>query len=296
MGQARKGLKRRGTRVPLGCCDRRGLDGAWLQPRGGARRHRAGRRAWACTRPRSCSSRSSRCSSSRPRSITSTRPIPDCGTTFSWCTRAFGPWVGWMAGWAVLAADIIVMANLADIAGLYSWILVGQDAPSKLAVMTVGVIWMVAMTVHRATSASRPRRGRSTGCSRWSSFTLALFAVVALYKVATMNISGELTPVARVVQPVQPLPERAGRPASSSASSSTGGGTRPSTSTRSRPIRRRAPARPRSSRRSCCSASTCSSAWRRRPTTASASSRPTATTCSRALGKDVFGLAAATSC
>ena len=25
---------------------------------------------------------------------------PDCGTTFSWCTRAFGPWVGWMAGWA----------------------------------------------------------------------------------------------------------------------------------------------------------------------------------------------------
>ncbi len=57
---------------------------------------------------------------------------PDCGTTFSWCTRAFGPWVGWIAGWAVLAADIIVMANLADIAGLYSWILVGQDAPSKL--------------------------------------------------------------------------------------------------------------------------------------------------------------------
>src|SRR3978361_808659 len=54
---------------------------------------------------------------------------PDCGTTFSWCTRAFGPWVGWMAGWAVLAADIIVMANLADIAGLYSWMLGGQGAP-----------------------------------------------------------------------------------------------------------------------------------------------------------------------
>src|SRR5262245_25930819 len=71
---------------------------------------------------------------------------PDCGTTFSWCTRAFGPWVGWMAGWAVLAADIIVMANLADIAGLYSWILVGQDAPSMFAVMVVGVLWMIAMT------------------------------------------------------------------------------------------------------------------------------------------------------
>jgi hypothetical protein len=24
---------------------------------------------------------------------------PDCGTTFSWATRAFGPWAGWLGGW-----------------------------------------------------------------------------------------------------------------------------------------------------------------------------------------------------
>ena len=24
----------------------------------------------------------------------------DCGTTFSWVTRAMGPWFGWMGGWA----------------------------------------------------------------------------------------------------------------------------------------------------------------------------------------------------
>ena len=118
---------------------------------------------------------------------------PDCGTTFSWCTRAFGPWVGWMAGWAVLAADIIVMANLADIAGLYSWILVGQDAPSRLAVMTVGIIWMIAMTyiVYVGIEASARTQYGLLGMEL---LTLAIFSVIAIYKVATMNIRGEITP------------------------------------------------------------------------------------------------------
>jgi amino acid transporter len=44
---------------------------------------------------------------------------PDCGATFTWATRAFTPRVGWMGGWGVLAADIIVMASLAQIAGQY---------------------------------------------------------------------------------------------------------------------------------------------------------------------------------
>ena len=43
---------------------------------------------------------------------------PDCGTTFTWATRAFGPRAGWMGGWGIIAADVIVMANLAQIAGL----------------------------------------------------------------------------------------------------------------------------------------------------------------------------------
>src|SRR6187401_3207419 len=28
--------------------------------------------------------------------------MPDSGTTFTWATRAFGPWVGWIAGWGLL--------------------------------------------------------------------------------------------------------------------------------------------------------------------------------------------------
>ena len=42
---------------------------------------------------------------------------PDCGTTFTWAARAFGTRTGWMGGWGIIAADVIVMANLSQIAG-----------------------------------------------------------------------------------------------------------------------------------------------------------------------------------
>ena len=48
---------------------------------------------------------------------------PDCGTTFTWGTRAFGPKTGWMGGWAIVAADVLVMASLAQVAGQYVFLL-----------------------------------------------------------------------------------------------------------------------------------------------------------------------------
>src|ERR1700692_5077346 len=36
------------------------------------------------------------------------RADPDCGTTFAWGTRAFGPYIGWMGGWAVAATELLV--------------------------------------------------------------------------------------------------------------------------------------------------------------------------------------------
>ena len=42
---------------------------------------------------------------------------PDCGTTFTWATRAFGPKTGWLGGWGIIAADILVMSSLAQVAG-----------------------------------------------------------------------------------------------------------------------------------------------------------------------------------
>jgi amino acid transporter len=75
---------------------------------------------------------------------------PDCGTTFTWATRAFGPKTGWMGGWGILAADLLVMASLAQVAGQYVFLLfnnksIGGNASSGW-VLLVGVIWIVVMT------------------------------------------------------------------------------------------------------------------------------------------------------
>ncbi|MGW1729265.1 APC family permease [Streptomyces sp. NPDC002306] len=40
----------------------------------------------------------------------------DCGTTFSWVTRAMGPWVGWLGGWAITMTGVLVIGSLADVA------------------------------------------------------------------------------------------------------------------------------------------------------------------------------------
>jgi amino acid transporter len=75
---------------------------------------------------------------------------PDCGTIFTWATRAFGPKTGWMGGWGVVAADVLVMASLAQIAGQYIFLLfnakgIGNEASSGW-VLLVGILWIVAMT------------------------------------------------------------------------------------------------------------------------------------------------------
>lgn len=47
------------------------------------------------------------------------RETPDCGSTFTWVTRAFGPWVGWLTGWCSVIAAAVVAGNGAQIATIY---------------------------------------------------------------------------------------------------------------------------------------------------------------------------------
>jgi amino acid transporter len=75
---------------------------------------------------------------------------PDCGTTFTWATRAFSPGWGWAGGWAIVASDILVMASLAQVAGQYVFLLFGAKGigsdPASGWVLLTGVLWIVAMT------------------------------------------------------------------------------------------------------------------------------------------------------
>ena len=73
--------------------------------------------------------------------------VPDCGTTFTWGTKAFGPWVGWMGGWGVAVAGMVVLANLAQIASIYFWSLIGFDLEADdWRIVAVGVFFIAAMT------------------------------------------------------------------------------------------------------------------------------------------------------
>ena len=65
------------------------------------------------------------------------RAIPDCGTSFTWATKAFGPYVGWMCGWGAILATVIVLSNLAGVAVSFFYLFIarlsGADAIADLA-------------------------------------------------------------------------------------------------------------------------------------------------------------------
>ena len=51
----------------------------------------------------------------------------DCGTTFSWVTRAMGPWFGWLGGWSIAMTGVLVIGSLADVGVSFSLMMFGLD-------------------------------------------------------------------------------------------------------------------------------------------------------------------------
>ena len=113
---------------------------------------------------------------------------PDCGTTFTWGSRAFGPRTGWAGGWAIVAADVLVMASLAQIAGQYIFLLfgnksIGENATSPWVLVT-GVLWIAAMTYicYRGIEVSAMFQRVLLSVEL---IVLAVFSITALVKVGT---------------------------------------------------------------------------------------------------------------
>jgi amino acid transporter len=109
---------------------------------------------------------------------------PDCGTTFSWMSRAMGAGWGWVGGFAVLFADIVVNANQAQIAGSYGFQLFGLNAAanSTVDVTILGVIFIAVLTwiCWKGIELSARTQQFLLG---FEMVTLIIFAVVALIKV-----------------------------------------------------------------------------------------------------------------
>jgi amino acid transporter len=112
------------------------------------------------------------------------RAAPDAGSVFEWLWRSVGPRTGWIAGWALIVANVVVMASLGEIAGRYTFLIPGWNtaAQSNAAVTLAGVGWIVAVTaicyvgIHVSAWAQRALLSLEL-CA------LALFSVVALVRV-----------------------------------------------------------------------------------------------------------------
>ncbi|RST06626.1 APC family permease [Streptomyces sp. WAC07149] len=72
----------------------------------------------------------------------------DCGTTFSWVTRAMGPWAGWLGGWAITMTGVLVIGSLADVAVHFGLLAAGLDdwAANQVVRQTLTVVVILAMT------------------------------------------------------------------------------------------------------------------------------------------------------
>jgi amino acid transporter len=112
------------------------------------------------------------------------RADPDCGTSFTWVTKAMGPRLGWLTGWAIVVADIVVMATLAYIAGVYTFLLFGLDAAAAnlLDVSIIAAVWIAVMTWICYVGIELSARIQYVLLTI-EIITLGLFAIVALAKV-----------------------------------------------------------------------------------------------------------------
>jgi amino acid transporter len=132
------------------------------------------------------------------------RADPDAGTTFAWTTRALGPGLGWVNGWTIVLADVIVMASLADIAAIYTFKLFGftELGESKAAIVVGAVIWIAVMTWICFRGIELSARVQRVLLSA-EILILGVFAVVALAKVYGGHPSGSIQPQASWFDPTQ---------------------------------------------------------------------------------------------
>ncbi|MFI8388320.1 APC family permease [Streptomyces sp. NPDC085540] len=108
----------------------------------------------------------------------------DCGTTFSWVTRAMGPWAGWLGGWAIAMTGVLVIGSLADVAVNFGLLAFGLDSWAANAWIRQGltVVVILAMTGICVIGTELSAHLQDILILAQVFFLLA-FAVVAIYRV-----------------------------------------------------------------------------------------------------------------
>ncbi|WP_338931529.1 APC family permease [Streptomyces netropsis] len=128
------------------------------------------------------------------------KAIPDCGTSFTWTVRAFGPRVGWMCGWGLVIATIIVLSNLAGVATSFFYLLLGEltgserlaalDDNRPVHVLTCLVLIAVATAIsYRGMTATKGVQYALVGLQL---AVLAVFIAMAVSKARSGDLPGSI--------------------------------------------------------------------------------------------------------
>ena len=107
----------------------------------------------------------------------------DCGTTFSWVTRAMGPWFGWIGGWAITMTGVLVIGSLADVGVSFTLLMFGADswADNAWIRMPLAILLILVMTYICVLGTDISARLQNTLIFGQVA-ALLVFSVVALYK------------------------------------------------------------------------------------------------------------------
>ena len=134
------------------------------------------------------------------------RADPDCGTSFTWVTSAMGPHLGWITGWVMIVAQIVVIASLAEVAAQYTFSLFGINAIDNpvipiavggvtfdAGVIGLGVLFVAAMTwiCYRGIELSARTQAVLLSIEL---ITLGIFSVVALIQVYSGSVATAVMP------------------------------------------------------------------------------------------------------
>lgn len=111
---------------------------------------------------------------------------PDCGASFTWSTKAFGPYVGWMCGWGMVVASIIVLSNLAAIAVEFFYLFIARitNHPSIAELADNKAINIITTLVFLVIATLVASRGITT--SERVQYVLVGFQMVVLLAFAVM--------------------------------------------------------------------------------------------------------------
>ncbi|MEV6393380.1 APC family permease [Streptomyces sp. NPDC051907] len=108
----------------------------------------------------------------------------DCGTTFSWVTRAMGPWAGWLGGWAIAMTGVLVVGSLADVAVSFALLAFGFDSAveNEFVRQSLAVLVILVMTAVCVIGTEMSAKVQNVLILLQVAFLLT-FVVVALYRV-----------------------------------------------------------------------------------------------------------------